>query len=75
MVVIFQNLGTDFPPIAMNFDTRSKAVDFILNEVAKCISHKMDSVTVNDARKILARYDSFSMIEAGGSKYIWMIQP
>lgn len=71
--VVFQDQGADFPPIVTNFSTRDACVAYILEEVSDAEPHRMESATVEDARKTLASIDSFSMIVKNGSKYIWTI--
>jgi len=74
MIVIFQDQGTDFPPSTQSFATRTDAVEYVLNQVANVEPHRMEVVTVEDAKKSLASHNSFSMIAKNGSKYIWTIQ-
>lgn len=50
MYVIFEDKGTNFPPIVTGFRSRRAAVTFILKEVADTKPHRMEPVSVDDAR-------------------------
>jgi len=74
MTVIFQDKGSDFPPLVTSVEDRDAAVRYIVCEVAKAVPHQMETVTSDDARRTLDGCDSFSMTEKSGSQYVWTIQ-
>jgi len=73
-VVIFQNKGTDFPPIVTPFAVRSEADAFVESEFSSVQPHKSESATLNDVRTALAKHNAFSMTTVDGATYAWTIR-
>lgn len=74
-VVVFENKGTDFPPITTVFKLRDDAEAFIVESALEEQVHPMEKqVTSRAVRESLKRFNMFSMTTADGSRYIWALQ-
>ena len=74
-VVVFENKGTDFPPITTVFKLRDDAEAFIVESALEEQVHPMEKqVTSRAVRESLKRFNMFSMTTADGSRYIWTLQ-
>ena len=74
-VVVFENKGTDFPPITTVFKLRDDAEAFIVESALEEQVHPMEKqVTSRAVRVSLKRSNVFSMTTADGSRYIWTLQ-
>jgi len=74
IVVIFQNKGTDFPPIVTPFAARSEADAFVESEFSSIQPHKSELATLKDVRSAIAKHNAFSMTTADGATCAWTIR-
>ena len=74
VVVIFQDKGTDFPPITMLFGRYSEAERHIVAEVMRTPPHKTENVVREKVLSGLRTHGTYSMTTEDGSTYVWTIE-
>ena len=73
--VVFEDKGTDFPPITKAFKSRNDAESFVVESALEEQVHPMEKqVTSRAVKKSLKLFNMFSMTVADGSGHVWTLQ-
>lgn len=74
ITVVFQDKGTDFPPITTLFKRYSEAERHIVAEILRTQPHKTENVVLEKVLAGLRTRGTYSMTTEDGSVYVWTIE-